>query len=97
MTTSTPPVFYTVRQVADMLQLKSTNKIERAVAAEEVPHVRWGRTIRFTDAHVRDIARMFEQKAAAKNAGPSRRQSDVDLTGVPVSARSRRRHSTPPS
>lgn len=101
MTAAAPPVtLYTVRQVADMFQLESTNKLDRAVAAGRIPHQRIGRTIRFTAQDVKDSYRiLFEpQKPADQSAAGARRgRSDVDLSGVNVSARSRRRHTGTPS
>jgi hypothetical protein len=99
MTATAPPVtLYTTRDVADMFQLESTNRIDRAVTAGRIPHQRIGRTIRFTAEDVKAAYRiLFEPRKPAEQSGGARRdRSTVDLSGVAVSARSRRRHAGTP-
>lgn len=100
-TSATEPVtLYTVRQVADMWQLRSTNRIDRAVAAGRIPHRRAGRLIRFTAEDIAAAYRiLFEPQGPARPVPKprgARGVSDVDLSGVAVSARSRRRHVSTP-
>lgn len=51
--------YYTPEQVAEMFGLASANYLREHVAG--FPHLRIARQIRFTQAHVDEIARMHEQ------------------------------------
>jgi hypothetical protein len=60
-------VAYTARQVADMFGTDGTFWLDQGVRDGRYPHLRLGgkRLVRFTDAHIAEIARLTEQQATA--------------------------------
>lgn len=80
---------YSTRDVADMFSKQSDWWLKQGVRDGKYPHLRIGRVVRFTDAHVEEIAALLEVRSSEpKPVDPA---TDVAVFGATKRSQSRHR------
>jgi hypothetical protein len=81
---------YSTREVADMFSKQSDWWLAQGCREGKFPHLRVGRQMRFTDAHIEEITALLEQRPTT--AKPVEAAPDVSAFGA--TKRSQARHRT---